>query len=251
MGRGPARPANPRLEPTWRPLYGAGAGKRLSADRRAARSQAVGWFRAIGTHQAIHRSRRTGNDCSQDYSSMNDSREVRNVLQRFQDGYSQRDMAALDEFMALFVPGDDTELIGIGATAPNENEWFRGAEKIREIIESDWKHWGDVNLDVKNAKITVKDDVAWLSTRGGIGQTEHIHSDEVTESALEQMKRILEDKALDPRAKLVEAAHCGVRRWREREKPAGYEWPFVFTAILLRREGRWRFHTIHWSMPVD
>jgi hypothetical protein len=177
--------------------------------------------------------------------------EVQQVLQRFQDGYAARDTTKLDEFMKLFVPGDEAELIGIGATVPNENEWFQGTERIREIIESDWQYWGDVRLEVKNAKITVKDDVAWLSTVGAILQTDHIHTDEVTGFTLRQMKEMLDDKTLSPQARLVEVAHFGVRRWREREKPVGYDWPFVFTAVLVRQEGQWRFHTIHWSMPVD
>ncbi len=177
--------------------------------------------------------------------------EIRQVLQRFQDGYTLRDIEQLDEFMKLFVPGSETELIGIGASARNQNEWFQGTERIREIIEFDWQYWGDVKLEVKEAKITVKGEVAWLSTVGTIFQTDHVQTDELTEFSLKQMKEMLDDVTLTPRARLVEAAHFGVRRWREREKPTGYPWPFVFTAILVKQENQWRFHTIHWSMPVD
>ncbi len=177
--------------------------------------------------------------------------EIRQVLQRFQDGYVARDIHKLDEFMQLFVPGMEAELIGIGASARNQHEWFEGAERIREIVESDWKYWGDVRLGVDEAKITVNGEVAWLSTVGTLLQTNHIHSDEVTESTLQQMKEMLDDPTLTPRARLVETAHFGVRRWREREKPEGFPWPFVFTAVLVKQENQWRFHTIHWSMPVD
>ena len=177
--------------------------------------------------------------------------EVRQVLQQFQDGYSKRDVANLDAFMKLFVPGEEAELIGIGASARNENEWFQGSERIREIVESDWLYWGDVKLEIENARITVNGDVAWLSTVGAILQTDHIHSDEVTGFTLKQMEEMLVDERLSSREKLVEVTHFGVRRWREREKPVGYEWPFVLTAVLVRQESQWRFHTIHWSMPVD
>ena len=64
--------------------------------------------------------------------------EVRNVLQRFQDGYTARDLTTVDEFMDLFVSSNDVELIGIGASIRGGNEWFQGSEKIREIVESDW-----------------------------------------------------------------------------------------------------------------
>lgn len=177
--------------------------------------------------------------------------EIRQVLQRFQDGYTARDPQQLNEFMKLFVPGDEAELIGIGASARNQNEWFQGSERIRAVIASDWQYWGDVKLEIEEAKITVKGEVAWLSTVGTLLQTDHIQTDKVTEFSLRQMKEILEDVTRTPRARLVEVAHFGVRRWREREKPAGYPWPFVFTAVLVKQEEQWRFHTIHWSMPVD
>jgi hypothetical protein len=189
---------------------------------------------------------------NQEVVTMDDATtEIRQVLQRFQDGYTLRDSEQLDEFMKLFVPGCDAELIGIGASARDQNEWFQGTERIRKIIESDWQYWGNVELEVREAKITVLGEVAWLSTVGTLLQTEHIQTNEVTEFSLKQMREMLDDVNLTPRARLVEAAHFGVRRWREREKPTGYPWPFVFTAVLIKQENQWRFHTIHWSMPVD
>lgn len=86
--------------------------------------------------------------------------EVRQTLQRFQDGYTLRDESKLDEFMGVFLPNDEVELIGIGASIRNQNEWFQGLVRIREIVESDWLYWGDVRLDVEHAKITVQGKVA-------------------------------------------------------------------------------------------
>jgi len=41
-------------------------------------------------------------------------KEVRNVLQQFQDGYKERNFDLLDEFVSLFARTEDIELIGIG-----------------------------------------------------------------------------------------------------------------------------------------
>jgi hypothetical protein len=177
------------------------------------------------------------------------SEEVRQVLQRFQDGYTARDLAKLDEFMALFHRSDDIELIGIGASVRGGNEWFQGIDAIREIVESDWVYWGDVFIDVDGAKITVHGDVAWLSTSGTLTQT-----DTFTKALplyLNQMKELLEDETSDPDARMMEATHFGLRRLRERQKGVGFAWPFVLTAVLVRTHNAWCFHTIHWSMPVD
>ena len=80
--------------------------------------------------------------------------EVRKVLQKFQDAYTERNLEKLDSFMELFVSSDNAELIGIGASKRGGYEWFEGLEKIREIIQSDWEYWGNVVIDIAGAKIS-------------------------------------------------------------------------------------------------
>jgi hypothetical protein len=116
-------------------------------------------------------------------------------------------------------------------------------------LESDWQYWGDVVIDVAGAKISVLGDVAWLSTSGELVQTETF--DKALAFYLKQMKELLEQEDVDLDERLMEATHFGLRRLRERHKGKGHSWPFVFTAVLVREGGEWRFHTIHWSMPVD
>ncbi len=177
------------------------------------------------------------------------SHDVRTVLQRFQDGYTARNLAGLDEFMLLFVQDGSIEMIGIGAAKRATNEWFEGVARVREIIESDWKYWGDVRLDVDNAKITVCGDVAWLSTTGTVTQTQAF--DTAIQFHLNDMKAIFDQDGLSADEKLMEATHYGMRRLRERAKGLGYSWPFTFTAVLVKEGSEWRFHTLHWAMPVD
>jgi hypothetical protein len=31
----------------------------------------------------------------------------------------------------------------------------------------------------------------------------------------------------------------------------GAKWPFVITAVLVNTDGKWGFHTIHWSFPAE
>lgn len=47
---------------------------------------------------------------------------VRRTLTRFQEGYTTRDLANLDEFMTLFVQDEEVELIGVGAAVRGANE---------------------------------------------------------------------------------------------------------------------------------
>ena len=175
--------------------------------------------------------------------------EIRAVLQQFQKGYDERNLEILDSFMELFAQKEDIELIGIGASKRGGYEWFEGLEKIKEIIQSDWEYWGNVAIDVAGAKINLSGDIAWLSTTGTLEQTDHF--EQTLPFFLKQMKELLEDKHKTPDEQLVEATHYGMRRLRERLKKVGHPWPFVITAVLKKEKDQWRFHTIHWSMPVD
>jgi hypothetical protein len=179
---------------------------------------------------------------------MDDIAQVRQVLGRFQDGYTTRDVSKLDEFMELFSP-DDVELIGIGASVRGGNEWFEGLEAIREIVESDWTYWGDVVIDVEGARITVLGDVAWLSTSGDLVQTPVL--DKAMTFYVQQMQEMIENENLDPGTRLMEATHFGLRRLREKHLGSGHRWPFVLTAVLARGEDGWRFRQVQFAMPVD
>jgi len=174
---------------------------------------------------------------------------VRATLQKFQDGYTARDISNLDEFMQLFVQDDSIEMIGIGASKRAENEWFEGLERVRYIVEGDWKYWGDVRLDVEGAKITVREEAAWLSTTGTVTQTKAF--DTAIQFHLDDMKAIFDKEELSADEKLMEVTHFGMRRLRERAKGLGHSWPFTFTAVLVKDGSDWRFHTLHWAMPVD
>lgn len=174
---------------------------------------------------------------------------VRDILQQFQDGYTQRDIENLDTFMQLFAPQDDIEMIGIGASVRDGYEWFQGSAAIREIIESDWTYWGEVTFDVSRAQITILDNIAWLSTAGTLTQTDTF--DEALPFYLNQMKEMLEAEGEAPIDKMMEATHFGLRRLRDKQKGVGYKWALVLTAVLVRINDEWKFHTLHWSMPVD
>lgn len=174
---------------------------------------------------------------------------VRSALQKFQDGYTARDVTKLDEFMQLFVQDYTIEMIGVGASKRAANEWFEGLARIREIVESDWLYWGDVKFDVTGAKITVQNDAAWLSTTGTVTQTKAF--DTAIEFHVNDMKAIFDREELSADQKLMEATHYGMRRLYERSKGLGHSWPFTFTAALIKENDEWHFHTIHWSMPVE
>jgi len=84
-----------------------------------------------------------------------ETKEVRTILAKFQEGYTRRDPSHLDEFMELFVAGKELEVIGANAVEPGAGEWCRGQKAVRELVSGDWEHWGVVEFDVEGAHINV------------------------------------------------------------------------------------------------
>ena len=62
----------------------------------------------------------------------------------------------------LFSP-DDIVILG---TMPDEV--FIGHEQATELLESDWRSWGDCRFLMENAQISASGDVAWFSTLGTV-----------------------------------------------------------------------------------
>ena len=182
-------------------------------------------------------------------STQSEIQQVREVLQKFQDGYITRDKSKLDEFMGLFAPTDEIELIGVGASERGGNEWFNGRAAIRDIIEGDWTYWGAVDINVVDTQITVSGETAWFSATGTL--TSGDEYEEAFPFYLEQMRDLLMDetKSLDDR--LTDATHFGVRRLRDRMRGKGAKWPFVITGVLIKRDSVWGIHTLHWSFPAE
>jgi hypothetical protein len=90
--------------------------------------------------------------------------EVLKTLREFQEGYTRRDVSAIDSFVQkLFPRGKDSMVLGTDA-----GEWNRGSEAIADFIRKDWQGWGDVQLDVEAAALSSAGDVAWLVTTGDV-----------------------------------------------------------------------------------
>jgi hypothetical protein len=94
--------------------------------------------------------------------------EVLALLRRFQEGYTRRDVRALDDFMQLFAEG--AELIGTSAVTPGVEEWCLGRDSIRELIKEDWETWGDVLLDLGRATTDVRGETAWVAVPGVVSE---------------------------------------------------------------------------------
>ena len=174
--------------------------------------------------------------------------EVRQLLARFQEGYTRRDQTHLDAFMDLFATGNELEVIGTNAVDLGGDEWCLGPEAVRELVANDWKYWGEVAIGVERARIQVRGEVAWIATTGTVKDT--IPIDERYTGYLEYVKAVLEDEAMGEQAKTLDLVRLGNDIVLGLPLSKNFVWPFRFTAVAAKEEGEWRFHQMQFSFAT-
>ncbi len=188
-----------------------------------------------------------------------DIQAVRAALKNFQNGYERRDVNQIEAFRALFVSEDDLEVIGTGAIEPGDDEWCLGPDAVCDLIENDWEGWGDLVLDVADARIHVLGDVAWLATTGTV--TMDLDPKETIRDYLSYLQEIAGDESVDPQARMMEILRGSTNTLFEAERGKQYIWPLRFTSVLVRRPAvgngsapvnneRWLFHQIQFSFAT-
>ena len=125
-------------------------------------------------------------------------------------------MAAIEAYRALFIAEDDLEMIGTGAIEPGDDEWCLGIDAASDLVQNDWEGWGDVVLDVADARIHVLGDVAWLATTGTV--TMDLDPNETVRDYLSYMQEVAGDVKGFPRSELPFAVlpQAGIARYERR-----------------------------------
>lgn len=177
-----------------------------------------------------------------------DAQDVRDTLQKFQDGYDLRDVSLVSEFRKLFVPEDELEVIGTGGIIPGDDEWCLGPDAACKLVHSDWEGWGDLKLDVSDARVYTHGEVAWLATTGTV--TMELDPTETYQDQLSYIQTLTEDEDMEPRARLLEILRGGTNTLFEAERGKTYIWPIRFTAVLIHRDQNWLFHQITFSFAT-
>ncbi|MFC1878458.1 nuclear transport factor 2 family protein [Chloroflexota bacterium] len=174
--------------------------------------------------------------------------EVRALLANFQEGYARRDLALLDDFMELFIAGDELEVIGTNALEPGSGEWCLGRQAVRALIAADWQYWGDVVFDVKGANIFVKGDAGWLATTGTV--TDTIPVDDRYHGYLGYVRELLKDEEKSDKSKTLDIVQLGADIVLGLPLDDTFVWPFRFTAVVVKEAGGWRFHQMQFSFAT-
>lgn len=176
---------------------------------------------------------------------MSSQQEIRSLLQRFQDGYTHRDLTQLDAFMDLFTA--NAEVIGTNGVKPGADEWYTSRDAARELVKGDWEGWGDLRLDIDSAAIQAQGTVGWIAATATVSQT---IGEENYDSFLEFVKNYIETSDLPARQKLHFILRGGTNTVYELSRGETFVWALRLTAVVVREVDNWKFAQVNFSFPT-
>lgn len=176
---------------------------------------------------------------------MNPQDEIRQLLQKFQDGYTHRDLMQVDAFMDLFTA--DSEVIGTNGVKPGVDEWYMDRASARELVAGDWEGWGDLRLDLGSMSVHSRGDVGWVAAHATV--TKVIGAENYA-SYLEFVKSFIDDPNLSAEQKLLHILRGGTNTVYELRRGEKFVWALRFTAVVVREADGWKFAQMNFSFPT-
>jgi len=179
------------------------------------------------------------------YDNIYSINEVKCVLEKFQVGYTKKEIANIDFFVnEMFSKRDGLVVLGSGM-----NQWAFNLEDTKKIIEKHWSeknnYFKEMNFKFEEAKIFANENVAWVVTVGNINNM--ILENEQIEKAITKVKDVL-NKEEKSQENAIFAARTIADTLREIDKGENYIWPFRFTSVLIKEDSTWRFHQMQFSL---
>lgn len=176
---------------------------------------------------------------------MNPQDEIRQLLNKFQEGYTKRDLTQVDTFMQLFTA--DAEVIGTNGQRPGVDEWYMDRASARELVHGDWEGWGDLQLDLDSMSIHERGSVGWVAASATVTK---IIGDENYASYLEYVKNYIARDDLTAEQKLLNILRGGTNTVFELRRGQTFVWVLRFTAVVVHETDGWKFAQMNFSFPT-
>ncbi|MBD3190319.1 MAG: hypothetical protein GF308_06730 [Candidatus Heimdallarchaeota archaeon] len=170
-------------------------------------------------------------------------KEIKLVLEKVNEAYIENEPSEIYSFMRKFFTEEEDSLI-IGSTF---KEWKRGRDEARKIILDHWKDKGNWSFNHEDAQINVHGEIAWVSMTGDFRV--QISSVFLEDMLSLQIKSAIDDKKLSSEEKMWKIIQNASFYLRENKKGDEYFYPFRFTGVLIKKNSKWLFHQMHFSVP--
>jgi hypothetical protein len=172
-------------------------------------------------------------------------KEIVKVLEKYQEGYKKRDLSILDSYSEEVFANDEQSLV----FGTDGGEYFRGKNAAKEITGLDWQWWGNFDLNIDEAYISVHEDMAWVSSKAILRKDHSIET--VYKSLKELYVDYLPTTNITTEETLLKMLWRTTRRLYEAELGEVYIAPMRFVGVMIKNDGKWRFQHLHFSDNVD
>lgn len=182
------------------------------------------------------------------YKNINSIKEVKKVLEDFQELYKNKDISKVDNY----VDEEFSSREGLAVIGSSRGQWCFNTEDIKTLIKSHFasenNYWKDINFKFQEAKIFADENVAWVVSIGVIKNT--ITEDEYIENTIKKVKELL-DREDRSKVDALKAASQMANTLRQIEKGENYIWPVRFTCVLIKENDTWKFHQMQFSFDSE
>ncbi|MDP5276037.1 hypothetical protein [Chengkuizengella axinellae] len=178
-----------------------------------------------------------------------DITQVKTVLNRFQQGYTNKNIEVLDEYINdLFI--NDNSMITVGTS---RTEWCFGLKDLKDMIESDWTYWGDLIVDFENAKINSKDNAAWFIADCTISFDTPDNYDEWCADLIADFfeeGRFINFKTM-PKLAMLNLKLASIVKSISGNQGSNIPFPLRLSGGLIKKNDKWLIHRLQFSAPMS
>lgn len=171
-------------------------------------------------------------------------REIQEVLKNLQEAYNKRDVNLVDSYGEALL--DNNELTTIIGT--DQGEVFHGFNEAKKLFESDWKYWGDFNLNRENAYISILDNIAMVCSKALIKFTwpeKRVCSWPRNSFEWYQKENKTNTELLNLMLLSINNSLAVL------ETPDESTVSMKFIGVLVKRDDKWKFNHMHFSDSID
>lgn len=179
------------------------------------------------------------------FKSNPEEADVMNTLFKLQDGYINRDIGSIKSLTEdIFVNTKDAFIFGT-----DEGENFEGNSAASDLLESDFKYWGNFDLNAENAFISINNNMAWVFSKAFL--RDDMKSQDTLDSLGDLYHNYIAPSNKSSEEKLLSMLWKTNKRLYDTEFGEIYIVPMKFTAVLIKKNNKWHFLHMHFSDNID
>ena len=179
--------------------------------------------------------------------------EILGRLQYFQEGYRKRDDSQVENYVKELVD-EHIQIIGTNGVYPGELEFTSGSKAAIELFRSDWKYWGDLELYLDHAEISVEENSAWATVFSTVTvdsrNDKALNFEEIKPRVLEDIKNVADMKKERSTLALHQIIKEAIAVLHEFQIGDLFIWPLRISFGFVKKLKKWKIKQIHFSYPV-